>query len=208
MLESQMNDELLDVADYKKLLISVLNQAIDDYIKLQHPSYRRKTYMQEAFLNAIDMFFDETYQLEAFVDEDSEHLSLNKLITEALGIESPDIKAFQEYIIKTTRDFWYANRAKTIYIPDTVSIEGHVFDIKQSDTTSIDFKNKAIFLNKEITTENEQNFLKTVLTVAYQITKTDISETDLQKQSNILFNLFKVNDTFRVPPKTLLRQVD
>lgn len=204
MLESQMNDQLLDVEDYKKLLISVLNQAIDDYIKLQHPSYRRKTYMQEAFLNAVDMFFDETYQLEAFTDEECEHLTLNKLITEALGIESPDIENFQNHIIKTTRDFWYSNRAKTIYIPDTISIEGHVFDIKQSNNTNIDIENKTILLPKEINIENEENFLKTVLKTAYLITKTDISDTDLENQSKILFNLFKVNDSFRVPPKTLL----
>ena len=52
----------LDVKDYRLLLGHIIKQAIDDYIKLQHPKFRQKKYLHETFLDAVDMFFDPEYR--------------------------------------------------------------------------------------------------------------------------------------------------
>ena len=48
--------------DWETLLMAILTQAMNDYVKLQHPKYRKKKYLQDAFDSAVKMLFDDTFE--------------------------------------------------------------------------------------------------------------------------------------------------
>lgn len=207
MSELLMSD-IVDEVDYRKLLQNLLMQAVDDYIKLQHPAYRRKTYLEEAFLSAVDMFFDAEYQFSNFKTNENTYMALKDLVSEALQTEDPDIEKFKANLIEKTKDFWHEHRAKTIYILDFVSIEGHTFETKHFEIESfeVDWDNKIIMLNKLPCFENEKTFMRAITHVALELNEMDRSYEDTLKLSGIFFNLFKTNDALRIPPRVLISQ--
>ena len=122
-------DELIDEQDFSTLLKAILRQAIDDYIKLMHPKYRRKKYLQEAFLNAVDMFFDKEYIMLNFENEEGLDMSLRDFLEAILDTKRPDIKKLQDHVVKSAAEFWKEKHMNVLNIPDTLMVSGYVFKV-------------------------------------------------------------------------------
>lgn len=65
------------MSEYKSLIKAIVDNGIIDYIKLQHPNNRKKRYLQEAYYTSIALFFDDSFRLDLFADQNGEPLSLN-----------------------------------------------------------------------------------------------------------------------------------
>lgn len=200
-----MNEEI-DSKDYHELLQKIIVQAIEDYIKLAHPAYRRKKYLQEAFEDAVDLFFDPFYQLEAIKNDDQQNMNLREIISEALQVEDPDIDELKNYLIKTAKDFWKKHKIKTLHVPSMLCVEGEVYDIEHNTTVTdyiINTENKTIQLNKK-SDKAELLITRIMLDLAAIHSDSTIKRQELNKISNVLFSILKVNDALRHPPKELL----
>ena len=193
-----MADERLDPEDYKTLLNAVLKQAIDDYIKLQHPKFRNKKYLKQAFTSAVELFFDKEYSFLYLKNEYDEELNLKELITHLLNDNRGDIALLQNHVIEEARAFWETKLIRTIYIPDSFVYCGHVYSIHHTDTdeASIDYKNKIITLNKKNDSESEEEFIELALTTCFHHEKKNISIDEIETISKIVFRMLKINSCF------------
>ena len=54
--QSNMNNTKA-LQDYKKIVAAIIDQSMDEYVKLQHPKYRKKKIHYESFATSIDIFF-------------------------------------------------------------------------------------------------------------------------------------------------------
>jgi hypothetical protein len=150
--------DIIDEQDFSKLMAAIIRQAIDDYVKLQHPKYRRKKYLVEAYQQAIDMFFDHTYKFLSIPNDYGEDMSLMDMLKAALKTEHVDIEKLREHAIAEAVAFWDTKAIKTVEIPDSLQINGHVYDIRHEDSSTsyvIDFDNKILTLDKLMNTTSD-----------------------------------------------------
>ena len=199
--EIEIDDSLIDVQDYKKLLTAILQQAIDDYVKLQHPKYRKKKYLQEAYLDAIDMLFDPEYRMLHVNNQYGKPMSLADMVSEVMGKEVSDLEKIKEYVIDQTLEYWDAKYIKTINIPETVQIVGHVFRVEnidgEVDLLSIDYKNKIINLHTDLSkTKKEKLFVDAVVEITFYYSDIGIKRADLEKLKKMWFTTLKLNNCF------------
>ena len=110
-----MNDsnDLIDPEDYKTIIKAVLRQGMDDYVKLQHPKFRTKKYLQEAFDSSVEMFFDSTYRLLYLLNEYGEPMSLKDMMTAILEDDRVSGKNLQKHLIEEARTFWETKLIRT-----------------------------------------------------------------------------------------------
>lgn len=207
MTDNKLNDNLIDVEDYRRVLKEVLSQAINDYIKLQHPKYRRKNFVKDAFETAVDLFFDPTFQMEHLTDEEASPLDLKGLIEQSLEIKVSDVSALQQHVIKAAKEFWEQQRWRAIFIPKMICIEGHVYDViwnRKEESSSIDFESKCITLNAKDKYTAQKEMLQLNFVILNHIKKLGLTDTQMQSLGEAWFELLKVNDAFRYPPKEVL----
>lgn len=189
----------LDVEDFKNLLLAVLRQAVDDYIRLQHPRYRQKTYLQEAFEAAVDMLFDPEYRMLYIKNDFGEDMSLKDLLRIVSGLERPRIEDLQNYVIEEALAFWREKYLRTISIPKTVFVNGHTYSIqhRESPGYEVDYANKVIYLNKKPDdSESEENLMLALCNIISYHEEISLSKRDCRKLGKSLFLLLKVNSCF------------
>jgi hypothetical protein len=193
----------IDAQDYRALLQNVLRQAIDDYIKLQPPNQRRRTYLQEAFQDAVDMLFDSEYRALNIKNPHGEDISLKELIQLALDKDSVSPKQlaeFRESIIQQSLEFWENKDLNTLYIPRSLVIDGHVYTVVQDKTVEeydIDFEDKIVFLSGDFdNSTTHQHFIHVVALLMFHHTEISMSAKNIEAISKILFRTLKMNSCF------------
>lgn len=198
-----MNNFPADAEDYRSLLRKVLQQAIDDYIKLQPPNQRRKTYLQEAFDDAIDMLFDSDYRALNIKNSKGEDMSLKELIELALDKDSvspKQLKDFKASVIQQALDFWENKDLNTLYIPKTFIIDGHAYRVIQepdADPYEIDFEEKIIFLAGDFeSSTTHETFTHVIMSLIMHHNDVSITAKNLDAISKTLFRTLKMNSSF------------
>ena len=131
-----------DSYDYKVLLNAILRQAIDDYIKLQHPKFRKKKYLQEAFDSAVDMFFDSEFKFLHVKDPEGNFLSLKDLISSILEDDRLQMDKMKNHVVNEARSFWETKMVNTLYIPDSFIYDGHVYAVHHSEEEDVSIEEK------------------------------------------------------------------
>ena len=188
---------LMDPEDYKILLHKILAQAIEDYIKLQHPSFRDKKYLQEAFEASVDMFFDSEYRFLFLKNELGEDMSLRDMVGILIDNSSADMQKLRDYVIEEARIFWETKIMRIVYVPDSFIYDGHVYDVQHTDSEpSIDYEKKIIVLNKKLDSESEELFLK--LSIEVLCHHEGIKKKLADKLGRALFRMLKINSCFTV----------
>jgi hypothetical protein len=187
-----------NIEEYKTLLHAILRQAIDDYVKLQHPKFRNKKYLQEAFDSAVQLFFDSEYRFLFIKNEDNEEMSLKNLITELLEDDRANIDNIKKHVINNARTFWETKLVRTLYIPDSFIYDGHVYIVHHIDEPDphIDFEKKEIFINKKEDSENELQFLQTALSVVFYHEDIASTQKKIDQLGRALFRMLKINSCF------------
>lgn len=191
--------EHFDTDDYKRLLEAILRQAIDDYIKLQHPKYRTKKYLDEAFQSAVDLFFDSKFRLLSVKNEDGKDMSLKDMLRSMTELDKFSVQKLKQYVIDEARKFWENKTINTIQIPDTVIVDGHVYSVfsAEEDDPYIDFDEHLIFVDKHSEkSENQEAFMKQLLEIAAYHEELQISKVNLEKLGRIMFRIMRMNSCF------------
>jgi hypothetical protein len=188
-----------DQYDWKILLNAVLRQAIDDYIKLQHPKFRKKKYLQEAFDSAVNMFFDSDFQFLHIKDPEGNFMSLKELASSILEDDRLDMEKIKIHVVSEARDFWETKMINTIYIPSTFIYDGHVYHVHHTDEddTHIDLDKKIITLNKQTeNSDNQQRFIETVIKLICYHEDIAISQKNIAKIGKGIFKMLRINSCF------------
>lgn len=190
----------IDKQDLKRLMHAILKQAMDDYIKLQHPITRKKKYMQEAFDSAVEMFFDSEYSFMYVKDEEDNMMSLKDLVYELMGDDRVQVDKIKDHVINSARTFWENKFINTIDIPDSLVFDGHVYSVyhtDDNDEANIDFKNKILTVNKDSScSENQQQFIQMCIKIICYHEEYKISASVIDKLGNSVFKLMKMNSCF------------
>ena len=173
---------------------------MDDYIKLQHPKNRRKKYLREAFTNAVDMFFDSEYMMLHLQNGDGSFMSLEDFLKEALNTDRIDIEKLKKHVVKESRAFWETKLVNTIYIPDNVIYDGHVYATLHSEEEEdpvLDLDRKTILLNKDHeNSENQEKFITALVKIALYHEDIAISQAKIDSIGKSLFKLLRMNACF------------
>lgn len=193
-----MND-YLDREDYKTILRGVFKQAIEDYIKLQHPKYRKKAYLQEAFLDAVDMFFDPSYEFSHLIDEDGERMDLTSFIAFIRENDLFDLDRLKDWLVNESIIFWGEKNMDTVKVPTEIPIEGVVYHIHQKDvpTYQVDYESREIFLNLKADMDAQSNFVCAVLEICAYHEGSRYKVSALRDLGKIWFRTLKVNNCFK-----------
>ncbi len=184
--------------DCKTLIKAVIENAMSDYIKLQHPANRKKKYLQESLIVATAMFFDKSFRFTIFFNSDGTKMSLQDALEYSIGYSSVASVKFINNLLKEMETYWWEKHFQNIKIPNDVSICGRLFFIKQyAEQQSKEYDNDKllIFLNK-----NDKNkdrvFINTSLKIMVDLNEIEISEDDFDKLSKSIYLFIKVNGGF------------
>ena len=175
---------------------------MDDYIRMQHPKYRRKKYLKEAWWNAVDLLFDKETRLQKIKNNYGEDMSLQELVRVASDRENINIKQLQEHVLKESLSFWNTKPINTVDIPDSIVVEGHAyyirFDIEtEQDSYVIDYNKRLIILSKpEDSSEAEEEFVAAVFEVMCYHTESRVSKATRTELSGALFRTLRINNCF------------
>lgn len=188
----------IDPGDYKTLLNAILRQAMDDYIKLQHPKFRTKKYLQEAFDSAVELLFDSDYKMLYILNEYGEPMSLRDMITMLMDDDRADLEKLKQHVIQEARAFWETKLVRTLYIPDSFVYDGHVYSVHHTEDpdSTIDFDKKEITLNKKRNSDTEQEFLSSAVDIVFYHEDLPSKKETREKISKALFRMLKINSCF------------
>lgn len=185
--------------DYKNLLMAILSQTMDDYIKLQHPRYRKKKYLQEAFDSAVKMFFDESFELLYFKNDEGDHMSLNDLLSWFISDSNMDLNKLKEHVVSEAKIFWENKLLNVLDIPESFIYDGHVYQTHHTDESdyTIDFEAKTITLNKNSEDSlNQENFIAAAIEVLLFHEEIPIKKAYREKLNKAFFRMIRMNSCF------------
>lgn len=156
-----------DQHDYQRLAVEVFRQALDDYKRLQFPSMRSRKYMHETWLEAVDMFWDPEYRLEAFTDDNKAPMDLRNFMMLASDRSNLDIEALYKYLKQESFTYWENKLAYTMSTPDVIMVCEVPYNILHSEQPSyrIDYDTRTIFVDKRQTDLGQENFITAILEI-------------------------------------------
>ena len=178
--------------DYRKIVAAIIEQSIDEYVKLQHPKFRKKKYSYQAFSNSFDIFFNPEYTFLYFNKADGTSMTTQDMLSVILTTATPELFVIQDYLINKAAQFWDSKYMKTIILPDCFTFKGHVYALQHTEgMPSIDHDSKAINMSRKQTLQNEKQFLEFAFQIANRYyPDLSFSETmyEILKMNQIQFN--------------------
>ena len=190
-------EELDHDEDYKRIVKAVVDSAITDYVKLSHPKNRNKKYLQQSFLNSIQMFFDENYRLESFTSLTTEDpLTTKELISILISHRDVSMEKTRQYAIDQSIRYWWEKNFHDISIPASINVYGKVYSIHSATTEHIDFNlNKIYFPIKP--TGSDRIFFKLCLKIILYEAQIELSEESFDQLHKIFYLFLKINNAFK-----------
>jgi hypothetical protein len=179
----------------KKLKIAILDQSMSDYVKLQHPKYRSKKYLEESFLYSVCMFFDETYTFLHFFNEDGTNQNVLEFISSAMSRNIKTLEPMQKHLKAKSIQHWKDKYMKTFTIPQYIVFQGNVYNLLMSKKEKIDYKKYEIHFDKQ--NENaEKNFLKLFVEIANKEFNIKLTKKQKKEVTESIFDLIKMNKLY------------
>ncbi len=196
-----MEFDPIEPEDLNKLTIQVFRQALEDYVHLQHPSTRVKKYVHEAFLSAVDLFWDPTYRLDLFKDENNDPMDLEEFLKLASDRSNLDLEAFTKYIQDQSTIYWSNKLVNTITIPDIMMICNTPYDVSHIDEEQfkVDYDNRVLYINKKPSEVNNIRFVTAILEIICFHQDLRVNKTAQKELGNKFYNVLKMNNSFRDP---------
>lgn len=193
--------ELADTErEYKRLLLAILRKGMDDYVKLQHPRYRKKKYLQDAFESSIAMFFDDSYRFLHLKNEDGEEMSLADLLSWFITEKNMDIETLRTHLIQDAKVFWENKLLNAIDIPDSFIYDGHAYSIIHSEVSGdydIDYEAKEIFLNQDSdNSDNQEIFVHAATEVMLYHEDIRLPKKEIPQLGKAFYKMIRVNSCF------------
>ena len=183
--------------DYEKLLKIVLDAALVDFVKLQHPKNRNKKYLEEALDTSVELFFDPDFRFEYFFDQaypDNKY-SLKDALIKLLKTRNISMEKVKQHVVNESVSYWWEKNFHDIKIPNKVNLAGKVFYIVNSKQEKIDLdNNKLYFASKKIGADRV--FFKLCLKVLIEESELDFTDDQLELFYKYFYLFLKMNDAF------------
>jgi hypothetical protein len=193
------DEELNHDPDYIRLIRAVVENAMTDYCKLQHPKNRNKKYLEEGFLSAIAMFFDDDFEFLAFTsfDDDNKPLKTKDLLSILLKTKKVSMDKARQHIIDNSIDYWFNKNFNDIQVPSKITIAGKVYFIHNyTKEAFVDYQNNKIYLNiKKIGID--RTFLKICLEIILKESSIELEKEKLELLFKYFYLFLKINDAFK-----------
>lgn len=178
--------------DYKKIIAGIIDQSMDEYVKLQHPKFRKKTYLYESFASSFDIFFDPDYTFLYFIKADGTNMTTQDMLSVILTTATPELTVIQDHLIAKAAEYWDKKYMKTITLPDCFIFKGHTYALEHTkEQPSIDHVAKIIRMDRKQSLKNEKQFLKFAFEIA-SIYSSELSPPEVMyeilKMNQIQFN--------------------
>lgn len=189
-------EELDHDEDYKRIVKAVIESSITDYVKLAHPKNRNKKYLEQIFLNAIEVFFDDSYKFEAFVSiVDQLPLSTKDLISIMISSSGVSMDKARQHVINESIKYWWEKNFNDISIPSSINIFGKVYFIHNASTEHIDLDKNKIFLPIK-KTGSDRIFFKLCLKVILIESGIELEEETFNRLHKVFYLFLKINNAF------------
>lgn len=185
------------MSEYRSLIKAIIDNGIIDYIKLQHPNNRRKTYLKDAYYTAIALFFDDSFRLETFSDENGDSLSLESALKIVLDGQLTSASKARQYVIKETIAYWYEKNFQNLYLPKTINIGGKTYFIcnKKNSTAFID-RIKYVFYIDLSKKDSDRDFAKLCLQLLIDESFIELNTADFNSLNKFFYLFLKMNGCF------------
>lgn len=181
--------------DFQKLMSAILRQAMDDYVKMQHPRRRRKKYEKEAFWSARDLLWKPEYLLN-INDPEGKAMDLEELAKAAADRENVKIESLQNYLLEESERYWSEKKLKTVNIPEDVVVSGHVYEVRhQYGPLNIDYDEKIISINKTGPVAEEE-FMQAMLDLTCHHDEIKTSAKARKQLGKAIYRLMRINNCF------------
>lgn len=193
------DEELNHDPDYIRLIRAVVENAMTDYCKLQHPKNRSKKYLEEGFLSSIAMFFDKEYKFLAFTsfNDDTKPLKTKELLSILLKSKNINMENARKHIINNSMDYWFDKNFNDIGIPSKVIIVGKVYFLHQYlKEPFVDFLTNKIYLNKT-KIGADRSFFKICLEIILKESEIVLTEKEFNNLFKFFYLFLKVNEAFK-----------
>jgi hypothetical protein len=189
-------EELDHDVDYKRIVRAVIESSITDYVKLSHPKNRNKKYLQQTFLNSVDVFFDDNYKFEAFTSIiDQTPLTSKDLISIMISSSGVSMDNARQHVIEESIKYWWDKNFNDISIPSSINIFGKVYFIHNASTEHIDLeKNKIFFPVKK--SGSDRIFFKLCLKIILIDSNIELDEETFNKLHKVFYLFLKINNAF------------
>jgi len=190
-----MNESL---ENYKSLIKAVIENAMSDYVKLQHPANRRKKYLQESLIVASAMFFDSSFRFTIFVNNDGSKMSIQDALFFSMNFPTNSYNKFINNLLNDMELYWYDKHFQNIKIPNEVSICGRLYFInliENLNNTICDKEKLLISLDKN-NRAKDREFINSCLKIIVDTNEIKISKDDFKKLSKALYLFIKINGGF------------
>ena len=189
-------EELDHDEDYKRIVKAVVDSAITDYVKLSHPKNRNKKYLQQSFLNSIQMFFDEDYRLESFTSLTTEKpLTTKELVSILISRRDVSMEKTRQYVVDQSIRYWWEKNFHDVSIPSSINIYGKIYSIHSATTEYIDYDlNKIYFPIK--TSGSDRIFFKLCLKLILAESQIELSQEDFEQLHKVFYLFIKINNAF------------
>jgi len=192
------DEELNHDHDYIRLIKAVVENAITDYCKLQHPKNRNKKYLEEGFLSAIAMFFDEDFEFLAFTSflDDKKSLKTKDLLKILLKTNKVNMEKTKQHVIENSMTYWFEKNFNDINIPSNIVIAGKVYFLHQYlEEPFVDYENNKIYIDRK-KLGSDRDFFKLCLKILLKEANININEDSFQILFKYFYLFLKVNDAF------------
>lgn len=188
----------MDLADdYEKLLKVVLDAALVDFIKLQHPRNRNKKYLEEALDTSVELFFDPDFRFEYFFNQDdpNEKYSLKEALIRLLKTRNISMTKVKNHVVNESISYWWEKNFHDIKVPTKVNLAGKVFYIVNSKQERIDYENNKLYFacKKEAA---DRVYFKLCLKVLIKESNLDFTDEQLELFYKYFYLFLKINDAF------------
>lgn len=186
-----------DPYNYKILMQKILLQALDDYVRLQHPKQRRKKYLQEAWLSAVDLIFDPTYEMQ-IKNLEGHSMTLKDVVEAAYGASEMPLNALKTYVVKEASSYWSDQQMSVIKVPTELIVDNTVFTVIYKNIENLyelDADKYQLVINAQATENNKQKAI-IAATISYSCLTQNISLSDeeISRISDTLFETIKMNE--------------
>lgn len=190
------------MSEYRSLIKAIIDNGIIDYIKLQHPNNRKKRYLQEAYYTSIALFFDDSFRLDLFVDQDGAPLCLENALKIIVDGQLASAQKAREYLIQETIVYWHEKNFQNLSLPKTINIAGKTYFIcnTKSEEPHIDLEKYILYLNfskKEV----DRDFTNLCLTLILSECGINLKTSSLVLLNKFFYLFLKINGCFTANTK-------
>lgn len=189
-----------DKADLRTLAIQVFYQAYTDFVHLQHPKTRTKPYVNEAWLSAIDMFFDPDYRLDFFQSEETEDgMNIDEFLQLVSDRENLNLEKLYSRLSIESSHFWENTMLDMYEIPRVFTICGMPYTVshKEIASYSVDYVLYEISLN--LTNPSDITFVaffQAIVEIICYHTELRISKEQRLILGKTFFETLRLNNSF------------